>query len=102
MSPKSKVRKKEPVKAVPLAARADPERLHRAYRRHRRLVRAGQALMAAGVALALEHVAAHLGAFGAAAPSGTVDLLFGWPMASVIFMAGGVMAGQTLTSGRQK
>lgn len=45
--------------------------------------------MVAAVLLALEHAGAHL----AAAPSGLVDLVAGWPLAALIFIARGALAG---------
>jgi hypothetical protein len=63
------------------------------YRRHRRIVRLGQAVMAVGVVVGLVHLVAHWGTFGGD-PSGTVDLLAGYPMAAVLLIAGGVAAGR--------
>ena len=60
------------------------------------MIRVGQLLMLAGALLALEHVAAHLGAFGAAQPPVLVDLLAGWPLAAVLFLIGAMFAGQRL------
>lgn len=64
-----------------------------AYRRKRRLLRLGQVLMAASVAMGILHVVTHLGVFGGQ-PSGWVDLLAGYPMAGVLFVAGAIAAGQ--------
>ena len=63
-----------------------------ANRRRRRLVRAGQALMALGLLVGVVHWLAHLGAFGGS-PSGVVDLVVGYPMAGLLFMGGAVAAG---------
>ena len=70
----------------------DAERL-RAYRRKRRLVRAGQVLMALGVAIAFVHWLAHIGAFGGQ-PSGVVDLVSGYPAAALVFVLGAILAGR--------
>lgn len=61
-----------------------------AYRDHRRKVRVGQALMAVGVVVAAVHVFLHL----AASPSGTTDLIAGYPAAGVVFLIGAVLAGR--------
>lgn len=95
MSPVSKVRRDtrspnpQPKKS---AAMKETERLR--YRRKRVLIRAGQVLMLVGALLAVEHVAAHLGAFGQQSPSLLIDLLAGWPLAAVLFMIGAMLAGQ--------
>lgn len=60
---------------------------------HPGLVRVGQALMIIGVLLALEHVGAHLGAFGQQPPL-LIDMVAGWPMAGFLVIAGLVLAGQ--------
>lgn len=94
MSPKVKISKQrggEPA-GVSRAAAAQ-EAARRTYIKQLRRRRLGYALMIGAALLALEHVAAHLGAFGAAAPSGLVDLVAGWPLAAVIFMVGGIFAG---------
>ena len=61
-----------------------------AYRDHRRKVRAGQALMAVGVVVAVVHAYQHL----ASSPSGIIDLLAGYPAAGVVFMIGAILAGR--------
>lgn len=64
------------------------------YHRTRVLIRAGQVLMVLAGLLALEHAAAHLGAFGRSQPPTLVDLLAGWPLAAVLFIIGALLAGQ--------
>lgn len=78
--------------ALTAAERRDAERL-RAYRRRRRLVRVGQVLMALGAVIAVVHWLGHIGAFGGQ-PSNLTDLLAGYPAAAVVFIAGGILAGQ--------
>lgn len=60
------------------------------WRRHRRLVRSGQVLMAVGALVALIHVVAHL----TGNPSGWVDLTVGYPTGGLLFLAGAVLAGR--------
>ena len=94
MSPVSKVRKRSrPTESQPDKSPAAREAARRRYRRKLIIIRAGVVLMIAGVLLAAEHAAAHLGAFGGE-PSNVVDLTAGWPLAAVIFLVGVVMAGQ--------
>ena len=64
------------------------------YHRTRVLIRVGQVLMVLAGLLALEHAAAHLGAFGRSQPPTLVDLLAGWPLAVVLFIIGALLAGQ--------
>ena len=64
-----------------------------AYRRKRRLIRVGQVLMALGLAIAFVHWLAHIGAFGGQ-PSGLVDLVSGYPAATLVFVLGAILAGQ--------
>lgn len=84
-------------KATPAATMTKTERAalvkRAAYRRKRRLIRAGQTVMVAGGLIAAVHVVAHAGAFGGQ-PSGLVDLIAGYPAAALVFFAGAVMAGQ--------
>ncbi|WP_202911498.1 hypothetical protein [Segeticoccus rhizosphaerae] len=63
------------------------------YRRKRRIIRAGQALMGLGVLVGLQHFLFHLGTFGAQ-PSGWQDLLIGYPTAGVLVIAGAIAAGR--------
>lgn len=63
------------------------------YRRKRRTIRLGQVLMALGVIVAVVHLLGHLGAFGGQ-PSGWQDIAVGYPSAALIFLAGGIAAGQ--------
>ena len=60
------------------------------YARHRRRVRVGQVLLGAAAFMAAVHLVAHL----TSSPSGTVDLLAGYPMAAVLFLVGAVLAGR--------
>lgn len=78
--------------ALTAAERRADARL-RAYRRKRRLVRVGQVLMALGAAIAVVHWLAHIGVFGGQ-PSNLVDLLAGYPAAALVFILGGILAGQ--------
>lgn len=95
MSPVSKVRRdKNSPHPEPKKSAATLEFERRQYRRKRIMVRAGQILMVVAAMIALEHVAAHLGAFGAQQPPLLVDLLAGWPLAAVLFMIGAMLAGQ--------
>lgn len=63
------------------------------YQRKHRLLRLGQALMAAGAIVAVVHWLAHVGVFGGQ-PSGVVDLLAGYPTAALLFVAGAIAASQ--------
>lgn len=63
------------------------------FRRKRRLIRTGQVLMVLGGLVGFVHLLAHLEVFGGQ-PSGVVDLLVGYPMAGLVFLAGAVLAGQ--------
>jgi hypothetical protein len=65
----------------------------RAWFRKRRLVRIGIALMVVGGLMAVIHWVSHLGAFGGQ-PPGIVDLVAGYPMAALLFLAGAITAGQ--------
>lgn len=64
-----------------------------AYRRKRRTIRAGQAIMAVGLAIGALHLLEHIGAFGRQ-PSGWEDLLVGYPTAGLVVLAGGIVAGR--------
>lgn len=66
----------------------------RKYRRGRLYVRAGQALMAAGIIVAVVHWLAHVEAFGPGQPPGWVDLVAGYPMGMILLIAGAIVAGQ--------
>ena len=63
------------------------------YRRKRRTIRFGQALMALGVLVAVVHLLGHLGAFGGQ-PSGWQDIAVGYPSAALVFVVGAIAAGQ--------
>lgn len=60
------------------------------YRRRRRRIRIGIALMTLGAAIA----AVHLGWHVAASPPGIVDIVAGYPAGAVIFIIGAIIAGQ--------
>ena len=95
MSPVSKVRRPDPSpQPQPKKSPAAKEAERRQYHRKRVLIRVGQILMVAAALLAVEHVAAHLGAFGVQQPPLLIDLLAGWPLAAVLFMIGAMLAGQ--------
>lgn len=94
MSPVSKVRRDTNAgHPQPKKTAAVKEAERRQYRRKGILIRAGQVVMVAAALLALEHVAAHLGAFGGQPPL-LIDLVAGWPLAGVLFMIGAMLAGQ--------
>jgi hypothetical protein len=100
MSPKSRVRKKDPVPPrPPMPVKGDP---YRAYRRRGILIRVGVVLMVGAAGMGLVHAGDHFGAFGTAQPAGLTDLLFGWPMSAVIFLMGAVMAGQSATPQKRR
>ncbi len=63
------------------------------YLRYRRGVRAGQLVMTVAVGVALVHMVAHFGAFGAQ-PTGWEDLLVGYPAAGFLFLGGAYLAGR--------
>lgn len=63
------------------------------YKRKRRKIRSGQALMLLGALIALTHLLAHLEAFGGE-PSGFTDLVAGYPMGGAVALAGALLAGQ--------
>lgn len=66
------------------------------YRRHRRLVRIGQVLMAAGALVAISHWIAHLAPAGQG-PSITEDIFIGYPTGGVLILIGAIVAGRTET-----
>ncbi|MEO5316783.1 hypothetical protein PV772_22140 [Pseudarthrobacter sp. CC12] len=66
------------------------------YRRHRRLVRTGQVLMALGALVAIAHWVAHLAPTGQG-PSITEDIFIGYPTGALLLLAGAVIAGRTET-----
>lgn len=63
------------------------------YRRRRLLRATGFALMAVGGVMAAVHIYVHLADIQFM-KVGLQDLVAGWPMAAVIFIAGAIMAGQ--------
>ena len=66
------------------------------YRRHRRLVRTGQVLMAIGALVAIAHWIAHLAPAGQG-PSTIEDIFIGYPTGALLLLAGAVIAGRTET-----
>ncbi len=94
MSPVSRVRRQSPAPhSLPSNSAAVQEATRRRHRRKRRMIRIGQVIMVLAVLLALEHVGAHLGAFGGQ-PSLVIDLIAGWPLAALVFIIGAMFAGQ--------
>ena len=92
MSPVSKVRRKT---RSTIASSSNAKQMdYRTYRRREQLRKAGYVLIAAGIAIALEHAAAHLGAFDRREPSTLIDLTLGWPLAMVVVIIGMILAGQ--------
>lgn len=71
----------------------DPQAAHR---RHRRLVRSGQVLMAAGAAVAVWHWILHLAPPGEQ-PSLALDIYAGYPTGAALFLIGAILAGRTET-----
>lgn len=66
----------------------------KSYRRHRRFVRTGQVLMAAGALVAISHWVAHLEPYGRA-PSIAEDIFIGYPTGAALLMIGAILAGRT-------
>lgn len=69
------------------------------YRRHRRLIRIGQVLMAAGALVGIGHWIAHLAPAGQG-PSVAQDIYAGYPAAGLLIMIGAVLAGRTQSKKR--
>jgi hypothetical protein len=74
----------------------DPEARHR---RHRRLVRIGQLIMAAGALVGIWHWILHLAPAGQG-PSVALDIYAGYPAAGLLILIGAVLAGRTETRKR--
>ena len=70
------------------------EQARHKYRRKRRFVRIGQVLMLAGVVVGIVHWLTHIEAFGPEQPPLWLDLVAGYPMAAVLLIAGGIVAGK--------
>jgi hypothetical protein len=66
------------------------------HRRHRRLVRIGQVLMAAGALVAISHWIAHLAPTGQG-PSTAEDIFIGYPAGGLLILIGAIVAGRTET-----
>ena len=71
-----------------------PNEGERNWRRRRRFIRAGQALMIVGAGVAITHWLAHIEAFGPGQPPGWLDLAVGYPVAAVFIVAGAILAGR--------
>lgn len=69
------------------------------YRRHRRIVRLGQAIMAAGALVAISHWIAHLQP-PEQGPGITEDIFIGYPTGALLFLIGAILAGRTETKKR--
>lgn len=79
----------------PKASRDDSEFAHaQAWRRHRLLVRAGQALLVVGALVGIIHWLTHLEIFSTTQPPGWLDLAAGYPMAAFLLVLGAVLAGR--------
>lgn len=65
-----------------------------AWKRHRILVRVGQALMIVGAGVAIVHWLTHLEVFGPTQPPLWADLVAGYPAGGLLFMIGAVFAGR--------
>ncbi|MBN9152379.1 MULTISPECIES: hypothetical protein [Microbacterium] len=70
------------------------------WRRHRRLVRLGQIIMAVGGVVAIVHWLAHLEAFGPGQPPGWLDFAVGYPTGFLLIMAGAIIAGRKRPNAR--
>ena len=70
------------------------EQARQKYWRKRRFVRFGQVLMLAGVVVGIVHWLTHIEAFGPEQPTLWLDLLAGYPMAAVLLIVGGIVAGK--------
>ena len=66
----------------------------RKYRRRRRFLRTGQALMVVGALIAISHWLAHLEAFGPGQPPGWLDLVAGYPAGGLLIVVGAILAGK--------
>lgn len=77
----------------------DPEK---AWRTHRQLVRAGQALMLAGAVVAIIHWLAHLEIFTPGQqPPGWLDLAAGYPTGGILLILGAILAGRKRPSSKR-
>ncbi|WP_454852364.1 hypothetical protein [Promicromonospora soli] len=65
----------------------------KSYRRHRRLVRVGQVLMAAGALVVISHWIAHLEPYGRV-PSIAEDIFIGYPTGALLILIGAIQAGR--------
>lgn len=80
-------------KKVP-ATRTPEEESAREWRRHRLIVRVGQAAMAAGAIVGIVHWLTHLEVFGTQQPPLWLDLVAGYPMAAMLLIIGAIFAGR--------
>ncbi|MDJ0323952.1 hypothetical protein QMG61_09280 [Cryobacterium sp. PH31-AA6] len=78
--------------ALPAPSAEDEAR--RNYRRKRRFVRAGQAIMLVGALMAVVHWLTHIEAFGPEQPAVWLDLVAGYPMAAILLIVGASTAGR--------
>ena len=74
----------------------------KSWSQHRRLVRIGQAVMLAGVLVAVSHWLAHLEAFGPGQPPGWLDLAAGYPMGAILLIVGAMLAGRERPKSKPK
>jgi len=65
----------------------------RIWRRHRRIVRLGIAILILGALIATTHWLAHVDILGIGQPAGWVDLVAGYPVGLLLVIAGAVIAG---------
>lgn len=84
-----------PIRRYPRARTPSPYTA--AYQRERRRRALGWVLVAAGVAMAFVHAVAHLGRLHIVVHQ---DLLLGYPMAAVLTLAGAVLIGRAVGTGR--
>ena len=70
--------------------------------RHRRLVRAGQVLMASGAGIAMVHWLTHIEMFGPSQPPLWLDLAAGYPAAILVFIIGVMRAGRRRPTTRRR
>ena len=82
------------MRAAALPAPSAEEVARRNYRRKRRFVRTGQAIMLVGALVAVVHWLTHIEAFGPEQPAVWLDLVAGYPMAGILLIVGGITAGK--------
>lgn len=67
------------------------------YRRRRRNLRIGQAIMIIGALVAIIHWLMHLEAFGPGQPAGWTELVAGYPMGLLLVVAGAIVSSRKPT-----